>query len=152
MPVNSIVRSLLIGIGTLSIALGVIGIFLPVMPTTPFLLLGGACYMRSSEKLYNRLLENKYLGHYLRDYYEKRGIPLHAKVVSIVFMWITMSISMFFFAKILWLRVILLAIAIGVTIFLVSQKTLKNTLDEKIQGNRTKTSERINEVESRQVR
>jgi uncharacterized protein len=122
--VNSIKRTFLIGIGTLSIALGVIGIFLPVLPTTPFLILAGACYMRSSKKLYKQLIENIWIGHYLRNYYEKRGIPLHAKVVSISFLWITMGISMFFFVKIFWMRIILLSIGAGITVFLLSQKTL----------------------------
>ena len=150
---NSFIRSLLIGIGTLSIALGVLGIFLPIMPTTPFLLLGGACYMRSSQKLYNRLLENKWLGRYLRDYYEKRGIPLHAKIISITFMWLTMGISMFFFAKILWMRIILLSIAIGVTGFLLSQKTLKrNSDDEVTEVDKVEISGRLNDVEARKVR
>ena len=145
---NSIIRSLLIGIGTLSIALGVIGIFLPVMPTTPFLLLGGACYMRSSKKLYNRLLENKWLGRYLRDYYEKRGIPLHAKVISITFMWLTMGTSFFFFTKILWMRIALVSIAVGVTGFLLSQKTLKHTPDEITEVRKLETSRKLNEGNS----
>lgn len=122
---NSVIKSFLIGVGTLSIALGILGIFLPVLPTTPFLLLSGACYMRSSENLYHRLINNKWLGHYILDYNEKRGIPLRAKVISVSLLWFSIGISVIFFVKILWLRIILFFVAIGVTGFLLSQKTLK---------------------------
>lgn len=137
---NSIVKSFLIGFGTLSIALGILGIFLPVLPTTPFLLLGAACYMRSSKKLYHRLLENKWLGHYIKDYYEKRGIPVRAKVISITFLWLTMSFSIIFI-KIFWLRNVLFLIGIGVTAFLLSRKTLKLNSEE------MEPREGLNEVE-----
>lgn len=132
---KSIMKSILIGVGTLSIVFGVIGLFLPIIPTTPFLLLAGACYMRSSEKHHKRLLENKWLGPYLKDYYEDKGIPLYAKIISISFLWVSLSVSMVFFAKTLWVRIILIGIGAGVTIFLLRQKTkkpevLENTYDE----------------------
>jgi hypothetical protein len=120
---KSIVNYILIGVGTLSIVLGILGIFLPLLPTTPLLLLGAACYMRGSKRLYDRLLANKWLGGYIRDYHENKGIPLRAKVVSIAALWVTMGFSIFFLIKFFWLRLILLAIAIGVTTFLLSQKT-----------------------------
>lgn len=89
-------KSILIGVGTLSVVLGVIGIFLPIIPTTPFVLLAGACYMRSSEKHHKRLMENPWLGPYLKDYYEDKGIPLHAKLLSITLLWLSMTASMVF--------------------------------------------------------
>lgn len=122
---KSVVKSILVGIGTLSVFLGVIGLFLPIMPTTPFLLLAGACYMRSSEKHHKRLIENKWLGPYLRDYYENKGIPLHAKILSIFFLWISLTVSMVFFAKFLWARLIMIVVGLGVTAFLLMQKTKK---------------------------
>lgn len=131
---KSMMKSILIGIGTLSVVFGVIGLFLPVIPTTPFLLLAGACYMRSSEKHHKRLLENKWLGPYLRDYYENKGIPLYAKIVSISFLWISLTVSMVFFAKILWVRIILIGIGSGVTIFLLRQKTKKPQVFENTYG------------------
>lgn len=127
---KSIVNYILIGVGTLSIVLGILGIFLPLLPTTPLLLLGAACYMRGSKRLYDRLLANKWLGGYIRDYHEKKGIPLRAKVVSIAALWVTMGFSIFFLSKFFWLRLILVAIAIGVTIFLLSQKTRIPDSDE----------------------
>ena len=69
--------------GTLSLALGIIGIFLPLLPTTPFLLLTAALYVRSSPRLYNRLLHHKYLGSYIRNFRENKAIPLRAKIISV---------------------------------------------------------------------
>lgn len=130
---KSVINYILIGVGTLSIALGVLGIFLPLLPTTPFLLLGAACYMRGSKRLYDRLLANPMLGQYIRDYQEKRGIPLRVKVISIAALWATMGFTMIFFMKLLWLRLILLTIATGVTTFLLAQKTRMPDSDELIQ-------------------
>ncbi|HHY25795.1 MAG TPA: DUF454 domain-containing protein [Desulfitobacterium dehalogenans] len=118
-------KMILIGIGTLCVIFGVIGVFLPVVPTTPFLLLAGACYMRSSQKLHKRLLESKWLGPYLKDYYEDKGITSRAKAVSILCLWLSLAISMVFFIEIFWARVLLVGIGSGVTIFLLSRKTKK---------------------------
>ena len=74
---------------TLSLALGIIGIFLPLLPTTPFLLLTAALYVRSSPRLYNRLLHHKYLGSYIRNFRENKAIPLRAKIISVSLIWIT---------------------------------------------------------------
>jgi len=70
------VRVALIVVGTISTALGILGIFVPILPTTPFLLLAAACYSRSSQRFYDWLLNNKYFGNYIRNYLEKKGIPL----------------------------------------------------------------------------
>jgi uncharacterized protein len=135
---KSILNSFLIGLGTLCVVLGVIGIFLPLVPTTPFILLAAACYMRSSEKHHQRLLQHRWVGRYLRDYHEKKGIPLHAKIISIMFMCFTTSISMLFFVKIFWGRIILLLVALGVIGFLLLQKTLKpdSLYDKESEGER----------------
>lgn len=82
--------------GTLSLALGIIGIFLPLLPTTPFLLLTAALYVRSSPRLYNRLLHHKYLGSYIRNFRENKAIPLRAKIISVSLIWITILNCIFF--------------------------------------------------------
>ena len=74
------VRYLLLGLGWLSVALGIIGAFLPLLPTTPFLLLAAACFMRSSERFYLWLINHKWLGPWVKPYLEGEGIPLKGKV------------------------------------------------------------------------
>ena len=89
-------KTLYIALGTLSLALGILGIFLPLLPTTPFLLLTAALYFKSSPRLYNWLLNHKHLGPYIRNFRENKAIPLHAKIISISLMWITMLYCVFF--------------------------------------------------------
>ena len=73
---NRFIRAVLIVAGTLCVGLGALGIFLPLLPTTPFLLLAAACYARSSQRFYDWLLNNKYLGQYITGYVQRRGYPL----------------------------------------------------------------------------
>lgn len=106
--------------GTLFVALGIIGIFLPVLPTTPFLLLAAACYARSSDRFYNGLMSNRVFGNYIRNYREGRGVPVKVKIVSITFLWASISISMLLVVFDILLRLILLVIAIAVTLHIAS--------------------------------
>ena len=108
-----------------SLALGILGIFLPLLPTTPFLLLTAALYFKSSPRLYNWLLNHKHLGPYIRNFRENKAIPLRAKIISISLMWITMLYCVFFIVPYIWVKVILLIIAAGVTYHILSFKTLK---------------------------
>ncbi len=121
----SMKKNLLIAAGSLMVGLGIIGIFLPLLPTTPFLLLAAACYIRSSRRFYEWLVNNRWLGRYIRDYREKRGVPAAAKVFSLSLLWLTIGISAIFVANQLWLRVILLIIAVGVTVHILSLRTLR---------------------------
>ncbi len=118
-------RWALILAGNFFVALGILGIFFPLLPTTPFLLLAAACYLRSSEKFYNRLMNNKWLGNYIKNYREKKSIPLKVKVLCLSFLWLTIGYSVFFVVNIFLFRVILILIAIGVTIHVLSIRTLK---------------------------
>jgi len=117
-------RYVLISTGTIFLGLGLIGIVFPLLPTTPFLLLAAACYARGSQKFYMWLISNKYFGAYIKNYREGKGIPLKIKVVSILFLWITILFSAFFIVSIFFVQIILIAIAIGVTIHILSIKTL----------------------------
>lgn len=111
-------------LGSISLGLGILGIFLPLLPTTPFLLLTAALYLRGSERLYDWLLSNKYLGSYIRNYQENKAIPLRAKIFSIALLWITILFSVFFVVNHILLIVLLLIIAICVSVHLLSFKTL----------------------------
>ena len=122
---NKIARLLLITAGWFFVTLGVIGIFLPVMPTTIFLIIAAACFARSSEQFYNWLLNNKHFGKLIRDYRVQKGMPLRAKIIAILMLNIAIGYSAIFAVSLLWVRILLFVIAIGVTIYLLSLKTIK---------------------------
>jgi hypothetical protein len=111
-------------IGIISVGLGTAGIFLPLLPTTPFLLLAAACFIRSSDRLYEWLIQNRWFGSYLRNYREHRAIPLRAKVIALILLWATMTYSVLFLLANKALQVFLLAIASGVTVYLLSLRTI----------------------------
>lgn len=90
-----------------------------MLPTTPFLLLAAALYARSSERFYRWLLGQRYLGAYIRDYREGRGIPVRVKVVTLALLWITIGISAIFVVDSLTVRLSLMAVAVGVTVHVV---------------------------------
>ena len=118
-------RVILIIAGTVSLSLGIVGIVLPVLPTTPFLLLAAFCYARSSQRFYNWLLGNRYLGIYIRNYLEKRGVRLKVKIFTIAWLWLTISASVILISPNIIVQVILVIIAAGVTAHVLSFKTLK---------------------------
>ncbi|MCX8116906.1 MAG: YbaN family protein [Desulfobacterota bacterium] len=117
------VRPFLVGLGTFFVGLGIVGIFIPVLPTTPFFLLAAACYARSSDRTYHWLLNHRWFGKYIRDYREGRGIPRRAKGLSIGMLWTTVLVSLLVLPHPLLVKVLLLAIALGVTIYLLSLPT-----------------------------
>jgi len=108
-------RLLLVIGGTLSVALGVVGIFVPVLPTTPFLLLAAALYGKSSTRFYHWLLGQRHLGAYIRNYREGRGIPLRTKIVTLTLLWLTIGGSAILVIESAVWRAVLAAIAVGVT-------------------------------------
>ena len=109
-------RRLLTAAGTISTAIGIVGIFVPLLPTTPFLLLAAACYLRSSQKFYGWLLNNRFIGAYLRNYLQGKGMPRKIKIITILLLWLTITCSIIFAVQGLIIRVLLLIIAIGVSI------------------------------------
>jgi uncharacterized membrane protein YbaN (DUF454 family) len=111
-------RQLLLAAGTLSLAIGIVGIFVPILPTTPFLLLAAGCYLRSSQRFYNWLMGNRFFGNYIRNYIEGRGIPVKVKLFIIILLWVTIGISIWLVAKPL-VTVILLIVAVGVTLHII---------------------------------
>lgn len=112
-------KPLLIAAGSVCVALGVVGIFVPLLPTTPFLLLAAICYARSSPRLLHWLLHNRWFGRSIRDYREGRGIPRREKILTITLLWLTIGASIVFLVDSLWIRVVLFAIALAVTAYLV---------------------------------
>ena len=117
-------RVLLIACGTLCVALGVLGVFMPVLPTTPFLLLAAICFARSSERFYHWLLNNRWFGEYIKNYREGRGIPLRIKILTLIALWLTIGFTTLFVVSAWWGQLVFWGVAVGVTIHLVRIKTL----------------------------
>ncbi|MGL4308312.1 YbaN family protein [Cetobacterium sp. SF1] len=110
--------------GGLSLILGTIGIFLPLLPTTPFIILSAFLFERSSERFHKMLIENKIFGKYLRDYMEQKGITLKNKVIAIIFLTLGMGKG-FFSMKNIYGKTALVLIFIAVLVHLIKLKTLK---------------------------
>ncbi len=109
-------KLILASLGTIALVLGVIGIFVPLLPTTPFLLLAAALWVRSSPRLYAWLLSHRVFGQYIRDYREHRAVPLSVKIISLTLMWTTMLYCIFWpLADYLWAQIALGTICVGVT-------------------------------------
>jgi len=130
---SGLIKTLLIVNGTLCVTLGILGIFLPVLPTTPFLLLAAICYARSSKRLYNRLINNRWCGQYIRNYREGKGIPLKQKVLTIMLLWLMIGYAAGFVVTLWWVKITLFGMAIGVTIHLIRIKTFKPEAQNPVQ-------------------
>jgi len=115
-------KYLLIAAGLVSLGLGVIGIFLPLLPTTPFLLLSAFCFIRSSQRLYLWLVNHRIFGAYIHDYLKYRAVPRKTKIFALALLWGTISLSIFLIPGLI-VRIILAAVALGVSLHILSLKT-----------------------------
>ena len=111
---SGVLRWVLLVTGTISLILGIIGIVLPLVPTTPFLLVSAGCYARSSKKFYVWLLSNRWFGPLIRDWRRGLGIPLRAKVIATALLTLTLGTSIVIFVPIMWVKIVLACI--GVTV------------------------------------
>ncbi len=118
-------RILLIVLGSISLGTGIIGIFVPGLPTTSFLLITAACYVRSSPKLYNWLINHKVYGKFIRDYQEKKAMALKHKISALIMMWSSITISTLFFIKNEIVIIIVVLCGIIGTVVILSVRTLK---------------------------
>lgn len=117
-------RAAYVAVGSVSLLLGVIGIFVPLLPTTPFLLLASACYLRGSRRMHAWLLSHGQLGAYIRAFEEGRGIPRRAKLIAITTLWISIAFAVEFVGHPI-AAVGLIAVAAAVTIYLLRLPTLR---------------------------
>ncbi len=109
---NKLKKLLWIVLGSFFVGIGYIGIFVPGLPTTIFLILAAGCYIRSSKKLYNWLINNKIFGKYIKDYYDGKGMPLKSKILAISMIIIFCSFAVTFAIKPMWIDIIVSIIAI----------------------------------------
>ena len=125
MIVSRFLRFLLITIGLASTGLGIIGIFVPLLPTTPFLLLAAACFARSSERFHSWLVNHNHLGPMIRAYLDGSGIPLRAKYTAITLVWLTLPPSALLLVPPVWAKTLLVLLAISITWYLLRLPTLQ---------------------------
>ena len=122
---SSLKKGIFIVAGTVSLGLGAVGVFLPILPTTPFLLLSAACYYKGSERMHRWLLCNKLFGSYIRNYKEGKGIAQTTKILTLSLLWITICFSAFYIVRNFPIQIVLIAIAIAVTIHVITLPTLR---------------------------
>jgi uncharacterized membrane protein YbaN (DUF454 family) len=120
-------RYVLIGLGSLFLGLGVLGVFLPVLPTTPFVLLAGACYARSSERLHQWLLDSRVFGPSIREWNETRSVGLRAKTVAILLVVASFSFTIYVIDGLV-ARVLLATIGVGLIVFFLVVRTSQRRL------------------------
>lgn len=118
-------RIIYIVLGSLFLILGAIGVFVPVLPTTPFWLLTCWFYLRSSESLYNRAMSNRYFGSYIRNYMVDKAIPLRSKIISVSVMWLSAILTSLFLIEYVWVKILLILVSIAVTWHILSFSTKK---------------------------
>lgn len=118
-------RILLTLFGLLSLGLGILGIFLPVLPTTPFLLLAAWLFLRGNRTLYDWLMNHPKLGPYIQNFTVHKAIPMHVKIVAISLIWITLLNCAIFVADHWVLRIFFILLAIAVTLHILSYKTMR---------------------------
>jgi uncharacterized membrane protein YbaN (DUF454 family) len=117
-PRSGFKRWCLLTAGVLSTALAVLGIFLPLLPTVPLLLLAAACFARSSEPFYRWLVEHRQLGPLLQPWLEGAGIPRRTRVKAIALVWVSIPASAFLLVPLPWVRALMFAVALAVTLYL----------------------------------
>jgi len=109
-------KTIFIFLGTICIALGILGIIVPGLPATPFLLLAAWLFLRSSDRLYNKLISNKLLGKYILRYQKNKGMTIKTKIYSILLMWSMITISVVFAIEAFEIRAIVVLIGIVGTV------------------------------------
>ena len=122
---NSLLRSFVFGFGWFSVVLGVIGIFLPVMPTTPFLLLAAACFLRTSPKFYQWLVKHPKLGRFIVYYLDGKGMPVRAKIYILILLWFSICFTSFVVLDHPIVRIVLPTIGVLVSVYILRQPTLE---------------------------
>jgi uncharacterized membrane protein YbaN (DUF454 family) len=128
MSISLISKWFLVLLGTLALGLGIVGIFVPLLPTTPFLLAAAACYLRSSERMYGWLLNHRWFGSFISNYRQYRAITKGNKILALALLWGTIGYSTLWGTRNVVARIFLLVIAVGVTVHVLSLRTWKDEM------------------------
>lgn len=112
------VRKIFFICGMLSLILAFLGVFLPLLPTVPLVLLASFCFSKSSARFHTWLLNNKTFGPIIKDWEETKSIPLKAKIISISVLTLSVAISVIFLLDNVLVRIILVMIAIAVSAYI----------------------------------
>lgn len=115
-------KKLYICIGLFFVALGFLGVFLPLLPTTPFLLVALFCFSRSSDQAKLWLTKNRLLGPYIRAYVDSQGMAKRVKIRTLTLLWVVCGVSGVFATDLLWVRLALVVVAVGVTVHILMMK------------------------------
>lgn len=118
-------KILLTILGLISLGLGILGAFLPVLPTTPLLLLAAFLFLRSNQRLYDWLLEHPKMGPYITNFMKHKAIPLRVKIIAVSTLWLTLLYCAVFVAEHWAFRAFFILLAICITWHILSYKTLK---------------------------
>lgn len=136
---KQVLRSVLLLLGFLSLFIGSIGLLLPLLPTTPFLLLAAYFFLRSSPKVYQWLMSHRLFGRYLYAYLEHRAIDKKTKISALILLWVGLGISLYHLQGSMYY--LLLVVGAGVTYHLLSLKTLTPQLKQQIRIQQSYTKE-----------
>lgn len=123
-------RLLLVVIGIISLVLAIIGLIVPLLPTTPFLLLSSACFIRSSETLYKWLMNHRIFGRYLWLYLNYHAVPLHTKIIALSMLWFSIGYSVIYVTEVTCLRVSLIIVAVCVTVHILRLNSATREMDK----------------------
>lgn len=121
-------RVLFFTLGLTFLGIGAIGIVLPVLPTTPFVIVSALCFGKSSERFERWISNNRYFGSYIGNYKTRKGVPLDVKIKSIIFLWVMLLVSIFFFISNIYIQILLMVVGVGVTAHI----WMLNTMDASI--------------------
>ena len=130
-------RNLFIAAGFACLLLGAVGIFVPVLPTTPFLLLAAGLFMRSSSRLYLWITNHRVFGTFIRNYRCFHAVPMRSKVFAVVLLWLMIGYSIIWVTHAWWLRVILFLVAAGVSVHILRMKTLTAAMQAELAAHET---------------
>jgi uncharacterized protein len=114
---------MLITAGMICVGLGALGIILPGLPTTPFLLLAAYCFARSSEHFHHWLLHHRWFGSYVRNFEQGRGMTRRAKGSTLLVMWLSFGVTIIFFVPVLWGQLGMVMMATAVSIYILRLPT-----------------------------